>query len=111
MISQKKLQTSPTQQVIEELEVDDGNTDGKSASSTVIRFPQHRDKQEDMHASDTQPYEQGEQSVSGSSPEADDDTLANAQAVGMQLGEDEEHPQELDIARDVDAAEQSLRDH
>lgn len=36
----------------------------------------------------------GEQSVSGSAPdsEADDDTLVNAQAVGMQLNEDSEHP-------------------
>lgn len=53
-----------------------------------------------------------EETVGGStpSPESDDDTLANAQAVGLQLGEDEEHPKEVDIARDIDAAEQSLRD-
>lgn len=57
------------------------------------------------------PSMQGEQSVSGDMPhpESDDDTLANAQAMGMQLDEDPEHPQELDIARDIDNAEESLR--
>lgn len=55
----------------------------------------------------------GEQSVSGSTPDptADDDTLANAQAVGTQLHEDDEHPQELDIARDIDKAENDLKTH
>jgi len=51
----------------------------------------------------------GEESVSGSEPdpESDDDLLANAQAVGEQLGEDPEHPEEIDIARDIDAAEKA----
>lgn len=54
----------------------------------------------------------GEQSVSGDmpSPEADDDTLANAQAVGTQVDEDTEHPEEIDIARDIDEAEEELRE-
>lgn len=44
------------------------------------------------------PAEQGEESVSGDAPdpESDDDTLLNAHAVGAQLNEDLEHPQELD---------------
>jgi hypothetical protein len=64
-------------------------------------------------AQESQPYVQGEQSVSGSTPlpGSDDDMLANAQAMGQQLGEDEEHPKELDIARDVDKAEEHLRTH
>lgn len=55
---------------------------------------------------------EGEEWVGGDMPnvESDDDTLANAQMMGMQLGEDEEHPMELDIARDVDRAEQAARD-
>jgi hypothetical protein len=60
-----------------------------------------------------QPYNQGEQSVSGSTPDpdADDDTLANAQAMGTQLEEDEEHPQELNLAGDIDKAEEYHRTH
>jgi hypothetical protein len=62
---------------------------------------------------DDSPAQAGEQSVSGSTPDptADDDTLETAHAMGQQLGEDEEHPQELDIARDIDEAEESIRTH
>ncbi|HSW88332.1 MAG TPA: hypothetical protein VLG12_04165 [Candidatus Saccharimonadales bacterium] len=61
----------------------------------------------------TSPAIQGEQSVSGDMPdvESDDDTLANAHAVGTQQDEDLEHPGELDIARDIDAAEENIRTH
>ncbi len=56
------------------------------------------------------PSNQGEQSVSGTTPdpESDDDTLANAQEVGEQLNKDdeEEHPQELDLGSDIDKAEE-----
>lgn len=57
--------------------------------------------------------EAGEQSISGDmpTPDSDDDTLANAQAVGTQTNEDPEHPEELDIARDVDKAEEYERQH
>jgi hypothetical protein len=60
-----------------------------------------------------QPYNQGEQSVSGTTPdvESDDDTLENVHAVGQQLEEDDEHPQELDIARDIDEAEDYHHSH
>jgi hypothetical protein len=59
------------------------------------------------------PSVQGEQAFNGSmpAPESDDDTLENAHLMGQQLGEDEEHPQELDIARDLDEAEEYLRTH
>lgn len=39
----------------------------------------------------------------------DDDTLKNAQIMGQQLKEDTEHPQEINIARDVDKAEEKVR--
>jgi hypothetical protein len=54
----------------------------------------------------------GEQSISGSTPDptSDDDTLEAAHAVGTQLDEDEENPQDLDIARDIDKAEKALRE-
>jgi hypothetical protein len=57
--------------------------------------------------------ESGEQSVSGDMPDpaSDDDTLENAHAVGLRLNEDEEHPQELDIASDLDKAEEYQRTH
>jgi len=49
----------------------------------------------------------GEQSVSGdmSDPESDDDTLLNSHQMGLRLDEDEENPQELNMAADIAAAE------
>lgn len=46
---------------------------------------------------------------SASNPESDDDTLESMHAVGLQMDEDEEHPQELDIACDIDGVEQVIR--
>jgi hypothetical protein len=61
----------------------------------------------------TQPSNEGQQSVSGSEtdPTADDDTQAAAHAAGTQLDEDsdQEHPQELNLGRDIDKAERDLR--
>lgn len=59
------------------------------------------------------PDEVGEQSVSGDMPDpaSDDDTLANAQNVGLRLDEDEEHPKPLDIGSDRDKAEEYHRSH
>ncbi len=64
-------------------------------------------------AAQESPAEAGEQSVSGDmpTPDSDDDTLANAQAVGTQTEEDPEHPEELDIGRDIDEAEEYERTH
>lgn len=61
----------------------------------------------------TPPSVQGETSDSGDmpDPDADDDTLANAQYMGMQPNETPEKPQEVDIARDVDNAEEYVRSH
>ena len=55
----------------------------------------------------------GEQEVSGSTPDpdADADTLANAQAVGTQLDETADTPQELDVGGDIDKAEEYERTH
>ena len=59
-------------------------------------------------------YNLGEQSVSGSStdPTSDDDTLKNAHLVGQQAGEDDQldNPQEINIADDIDKAEEKLKD-
>jgi hypothetical protein len=59
------------------------------------------------------PANQGEQSVSGDNPDpsSDDDTLQNAHMMGEQLDEDDEHLEELDIARDFDDAERHIRSH
>lgn len=59
------------------------------------------------------PSVSGETSASGDmpDPDSDDDTLANAQYMGMQAEEDVEHPQEVDIARDIDSAEEYIRSH
>jgi len=61
----------------------------------------------------TPPEVKGEQSDSGDMPvpSSDDDTLANAQAVGLRQDEDPEHPKPLDIASDIDKAEEYQRSH
>lgn len=53
----------------------------------------------------------GEDALSGTTPdpESDDDTLENAHNVGEQLKEDYEHPQEIDISRDVNESESKIR--
>lgn len=70
-------------------------------------------KNQGQIAAQESPDEAGEQSVSGDmpTPDSDDDTLANAQAVGTQTHEDPEHPEEVDIGRDVDEAEEYERTH
>lgn len=56
-----------------------------------------------------QPDNQGEQSASGTtpSPDAGNDTLADAQAAGTQLGETPENPQPLNVGDDVNKAEEN----
>jgi hypothetical protein len=56
---------------------------------------------------------QGEQSVSGTTPDpaSDDDTLENAHNVGLRLDEDEEHPKPLGVGDDMDKAEEYQRSH
>lgn len=58
-------------------------------------------------------YVKGEQAVSGSTPdpESDDETLINAKDMGLALNEDEEHPQELGLGRDVDKSEEYQKTH
>lgn len=59
------------------------------------------------------PQEYGEESVSGSmpDPESDDDTLENAWKMGLYTGDDEEHPQELNIAHEMEKAEKYKQTH
>jgi len=56
---------------------------------------------------------QGEESISGSMPdlESDDDALKSAHEMGIGLSENYEHPKELDIAKDIDKAEEHVRTH
>jgi hypothetical protein len=78
--------------------------------ATPASFPTGNDVLTDITPS---PDETGEQSVSGDMPDpaSDDDALENAHAVGLRLDEDEEHPKELDIASDIDKAEEYHRSH
>ena len=61
----------------------------------------------------TSPAVQGEQAVNASTPDpdSDDDMLQNAQNMGFQLEEDEEHPKPLDMGSDIDKAEEYHRTH
>ena len=58
------------------------------------------------------PAVQGEESVSGSDPDpaSDDDMLENAHAVGEQQKEDLENPTEINIGRDINTAEETIRE-
>jgi hypothetical protein len=64
---------------------------------------------EDQFENDSlSPSVHGEQSASGDMPDptSDDDTLANAQMMGFQLDEDSENPKPLNMAADIDRAEE-----
>ncbi len=67
-------------------------------------------------ADHTSPAEQGEVSVSGTTPdvESDDNTEENEREVGLldnTEGEDVGNPQEIDIAEKIDKAEEDYRTH
>lgn len=71
-----------------------------------------RNSTSDMNDDTRSPQDIGETSVSGSIPdlESDDDMLENSHEVGLRLDEDEDNPQELNIAADVEAAEKLHRE-
>lgn len=59
------------------------------------------------------PQEEGEESISGTMAEleSDDDVLMAVHEVGLALGEDYEHPRELNISADIEKAERYKRTH
>lgn len=88
---------------------DDHRFQVKPLGSTI---PKKRDEADDYQSPKASPSVQGEQAASSSMPDpsSDDDTLQNAQDMGMQVNETTEHPEELDIARDIDKGEQAFRE-
>lgn len=94
----------------------EGDDDIDPELGTVVEIPFSMTQQHTVNTSDApnqHEYNQGEQSVSGSTPdpESDDDTLENAHNMGLQLNEDDEHPQPLNLAADIDKAEEYHRTH
>lgn len=61
----------------------------------------------------TPPESRDQQSASGTipDPESDDDVLLMSQQVGLRVDEDEENPQELDIAKQIEEAERAHREN
>lgn len=57
------------------------------------------------------PQNEGEQATSGHmpNPESDDDMLESSHQMGMRLDEDDENPQPLNLAREIEKAEQAHR--
>ncbi|HZJ18382.1 MAG TPA: hypothetical protein VFD45_02055 [Patescibacteria group bacterium] len=57
------------------------------------------------------PSERGSNSISGSTPdlESDDDVLQSAHQMGIAQNADFEHPTELNIAKDINDAENSRK--
>jgi hypothetical protein len=95
-------------------------TMSQAAYDSAIATAEGKDEGEEVHlpglqdVPDTlQKDDYGEESVSGDmpDPDSDDDTLENSHKMGLRLKEDEEHPQELDIASDIDKAEEFQRTH
>jgi len=63
---------------------------------------------EEMVNPASSPETLSEQGIGGDAdPESDDNALAAAQEVGIGQGADEEHPQPLNIAKDIEDAERS----
>ncbi|CAN5135389.1 hypothetical protein BH09PAT1_BH09PAT1_2880 [soil metagenome] len=100
--------------------MDDTKKKSVDEDTKVIGREQHNENKNEVHiptSEDTirlkSPSVTGESSVSGSDPdpESDDDTLLNAHAVGLQLGEDLEHPKPLDLGGDINKAEEYIKDH
>lgn len=73
----------------------------------------HTDEINTVRAPFQQPENLGQQAANASMPDptSDDDTLQNAQAVGTQMDEDDEHPEELGMGRDIDKAQEYHRTH
>ena len=94
-------------------ELVDDNIPEESSPSAKLQ-PNPKDSTIDQAASlnSSSPSVRGEQSVSGDmpDPESDDDTLANAQAMGFQVDEDTEDPKPLDMARDINLGEKKAHE-
>lgn len=77
--------------------------DDESDSEDELILDQLADATNNTINESSPPSVLGEQSVSGemADPESDDDTLLNAQHVGLQVGADYDNPQELNTAEDV----------
>jgi hypothetical protein len=95
-------------------------TMSKAAYDSAIATAEGKDNDDEVSTpgsqnlpEELQKDDYGEQSVSGDmpDPESDDDTLENSHKMGLRLDEDEEHPKELDIASDIDKAEEFHRTH
>ena len=69
------------------------------------------DDEDKKHKKVVTPAQAGEGKISGSVPdlESDDDMLENAHEMGLYQADDGEHPQELNIADQVMAAEKKRR--
>ena len=62
---------------------------------------------DDKHQAGLTPQQQGESSISGSTPdpESDDNVLDAAKQAGLYEDQDEEHPGELNIAKEIEKDE------
>jgi hypothetical protein len=69
------------------------------------------DDDDKKHQATITPGQAGEGAISGSVPdlESDDDMLENAHEMGLYAADDGEHPQELNLAGQVIAAEKKRR--
>ncbi len=98
-------------------------TKNKTNKPTVISYDKpvdngtYKQDMEEMAQEDNSslqsPSVRGSNSVSGSTPdlESDDDTLQNVHRMGIAIDADLEHPKELNIAKNMDDAEEYYRTH
>lgn len=110
MSNKQKKTTNPTASTPP---IDDQFVDDSQADIDVISLSSVNDDGASTSTPSSSPSVIGEQSLSGDmpDPESDDDVLENAHAVGLALEEDEEHPKPLNIAADINNAEEYRKTH
>ncbi len=94
-------------------QLDDNQLQSLNKPTDNDTFAQDMQELENLSNSSTKsPNRRGSESISGSNPapQSDDDTLQNAHYMGIAPDADLENPQELNIAKDIDNAEELRQD-
>lgn len=85
----------------------------KKRTISITKLQEEEYTSEDILLKKKTPQMQDEVSFAGHMPdvESDGNVLDNEHAMGLSLNSDEEHPKPLNIASDIDKAEEYQRTH
>lgn len=113
MIPMSNKQQNTTNPTTSNHAIDDQFLDDGQADLDIVSLSSVNDDGPSTSTPSSSPSVMGEQSLSGDmpDPESDDNVLENAHAVGLALEEDEEHPKPLNIAADINKAEEYRKTH